>query len=99
MGLHRLKTPFPSIALAVPPTFVLLPDRGPAPGAELAGDRARSLADRRREPAGGSARQDPLGVAHHADRAHGVAGVVPDRRCDARLAEHGLVALAGHAAL
>ena len=46
-----------------------------------------------------AARQDALGVADHADRADGVAGVVEDRRRDARLAEHRLVALAREPAL
>ena len=49
---------------------------GPATRAELARDAARRLDDRRAEPAGGAARQDPLGVADDADGADGVAGVV-----------------------
>src|SRR5207253_1878826 len=69
----------------------------PARGAQLAGDRARGLGDRRGDAARRAARQDRLRVADDADRADGVSRVVEDGRGDARLAQHGLVALARQA--
>src|SRR3954470_257827 len=71
----------------------------PARGPELARDRPCRVGDRPGDAPRAAARQQRLGVPHDADGADGVAGVVEDRRGDARLAEHRLVALAGPALL
>ena len=65
----------------------------PAARPELARDPAGRFGDRRYQRLRRPSRHDPLGVADDPDRPDGVARVVEDRRRDARLAEHRLVAL------
>src|SRR5689334_1236112 len=60
---------------------------------EFARDRARGVGHRGAEHLGWRARNQTVGVAENADCPNRVAGVIEDRRCDARLAEDRLITL------
>src|SRR5919198_534920 len=89
--------PSPSVALgSVPGTALCDRGSGPAARTQLARNAPCRLCDGARDAAGRPAGKYPIRVAHDADASDRVSRVVEDRSGHARLAEHGLVALAGY---